>query len=251
MTMPTVHVTIPTFNTPPDMLRRSVLSVLAQTHEDLVLYVMNDGGDIDMMYDAINDVDDPRHVVVDSEQNRGRYASDHDAVASISAIGPGQLWAPLDSDDWAEPTWLEMLVNMMERSDTADVVFCDHLIHRRGRRTPAIERVKVWDGTDRLAWHAHLSGLWSVDFVTEWHLTNPGWRIAWDTIMTSAPWVVGTVRVVPVPLVNRTIRPGSLTTATVTRFGSSARNEARKRCEQVWADIVANPDRTREILSNA
>jgi glycosyltransferase involved in cell wall biosynthesis len=250
MSVPTVHVTIPTFNTPPPLLRRAVESVLTQTHEDLVLYVMNDGGDIDMMYDAINDINDPRHVVLDSPKNRGRYACDHSAVASISVLDPGQLWAPLDSDDWAEPVWLELLLEGRDFMD-ADVVFCDHRIHRPGRRISAIEHVKPWDGTDRLGWHAHLSGLWSVDFITQWRLTNPGWRIAWDTIMTSVPWVVGNVAQVSLPLVNRTIRPNSLTTAPATRFGSSARNKARRRCEQVWAEVVANPDQTPEILARA
>ena len=245
-----VYVTIPTYKTPPEMLRRSVESVLNQSHTSFNLMVMCDGEPFPDVADAIYDLDDSRLIIVGHDVNQGRYACDHAIVGAIASTAPGQLWAPLDSDDWAEPDWLERLLSKRDETG-ADVVFCYDYIHREHRRRPGVEPVKAWDGTDRLRWHAHISGLWSVDFVRRWNLTNPSWRIAWDTIMTSAPWVVGRVAVCATPLVHRTIRPNSLTTAVATRFGSTARNEARKRCEEVWSDLVAHPDRTAEILSNA
>jgi glycosyltransferase involved in cell wall biosynthesis len=250
MTVPLVHVTIPTFKTPPEMLRRAVLSVLEQTHRDLRLIVVCDGEPIHRAQEALVGLSDARMNLLSHEVNQGRYACDHNLVRSIAQREPGQLWAPLDSDDWAELDWLEKLLAWKDAAD-ADVAFCNHRIHRSSRAGQRIEVAKPWDGTDRLAWHAHLSGLWSVDFVVRWGLTNPRWRIGWDTIMTSAPWVLGRATICPLPLVNRTVRPNSLTTARATRFGSPARAEARRRCQQVWSEIVANPNLASEILDNA
>lgn len=85
---------LPTYNTPPDLLRRAVDSILAQD-VDLRLVVVNDGGD--PPWDHLPD--DPRITAVDLPRNVGRYHADATVLAATSS----ELWTPHDSDDLSRP----------------------------------------------------------------------------------------------------------------------------------------------------
>ncbi len=66
------------------LLRRAVDSILAQTHRNLTLLVINDGNPTPL-WPALADIDDARLVRFDMDTNRGRYFADGVAIAATDA----------------------------------------------------------------------------------------------------------------------------------------------------------------------
>lgn len=243
--MSSVLVTIPSFNTPPELLERAIISVLDQTYDNMALVVINDGGIAPL---DVAHLKRRRAFTVERHgTNRGRYAADHAALQQDGRWW--DYWFPLDSDDWVEPGFLEWMVQLAE-DQHADVAFCSQEVH--GRRNHLIEQVKAWDGTDDLRWHAHLSNLWSIKYVMENNLTNPSMRVAWDTVMTSVPFLNGRVAICDGPhRVHRVVRDGSLTSSRETGFRSRLRMRTRIHCEHVWRRCVADRNNIPAIMSEA
>jgi hypothetical protein len=243
--VPTVLVTIPTFNTPPELLRRAVDSVLDQTFSDFDLWVVNDGPDASSVHDALCGLDDPRVSVLTRPRNEGRYAIDHHVVHT----GTDHFyWAPLDADDWAEPDWLERMVDHADNF-ALTAVFTDQWVHPPNDTLPRVEPAVAWDGSARFVWHAHLSGLWDLAWLRRSGITNPHARVAWDTVMTSAAFLLGDAGIIHEPLVHRVRRAGSLTASPGTGFGSPYREACADLYATAWRQMVAEPARAAEIVA--
>lgn len=112
---PVFTVVIPAYNGA-RIVRRAVDSVLRQTFPDLELIVVDDGS-IDGTLEVLSGYDDARlsllrqeHVGVSSARNHG------------ASRARGRFLTFLDSDDVAEPTWLEQLGRRLLAG--ADVVCC-------------------------------------------------------------------------------------------------------------------------------
>lgn len=224
-------------------IRRAVDSVLAQTHRDLDLYVLNDG-DGPEAWAPLADIADQRLHRIDLPENRGRYAADHYAVTELV---DAEWWVPHDADDWCEPDWIERLI---DAADDADVVLAPQTVHPL-RGDVKVEEVQRWDGSARFRWHAHMAGLWSVSWLRDVGLTNPHVRVGWDTVMTSAAFVTGRVNVAETAGYHRVRRRDSLTNAPDTGMGSSLRKATAKVLRSVWSQIVADPTATRRIVASA
>lgn len=224
-----------------DLLARAVKSVLAQSYDNFELIVVSDG-DKDGL-SALDGVVDNRLRKVLLPENIGRYAVDHKIVTELAK---GEYWAPVDADDWVEPNWLRSMIN---RSSGCDVVFAAQTVHGLGRTRN--EAVRRWNGSNQFVWHAHLSGLWKREFVLKNNLTNPAFRVGWDSVMTSVPWVVGKVGVEGRPLYHRVKRDGSLTLSEDTGMRSEYRAKCRDRFEKIWSEIVSNPDQAPAILEDS
>lgn len=228
-------------------IRRAVDSVLAQTFIDFELYVVNDGDPNPDVWAPLEDIDDPRLTTITTATNNGRYSIDHWMTSIARSLGC-TWWAPVDADDWVEPGWLDSLIAV---SADADVVFAPQFVHPlRQPTTSKVETVRRWDGTGRFEWHAHLSGLWRLDWLADHPVTNPHARVGWDTVMTSIPWATGRVAVAERPGYHRVRRTGSLTTDPVTGPGSRLRREAVSNFSEVWRRIAASPDHLADIMSD-
>lgn len=118
--MPTVSVIIPTYNRA-DVLPRAVESVLAQTHEDLELYVVDDGS-TDETAARLDRFEDPRIRTVTHETNRGANVARNTGIEHAD----GKYVAFLDSDDEWKQTKLERQVERVEADGEEWIgAYCD------------------------------------------------------------------------------------------------------------------------------
>lgn len=239
--MATVTVSMPYDGGCATTVRRAVDAVLAQTHTDLRLIVVNDGDTAHPPWPALADITDPRLTRFDMPGNRGRYHCDAVTFAATDAA-TSPWWTVHDADDAAEPTWLAaMLAAAVEHR--VDAVLTAQTVHGLSGR-PVYTRVKDWTGpvTDHMTHHAHMAGLWSVPWLRLVVGPHPGYRIGWDTIMTGLPFLVGRVAVLDEPLYNRHRRRGSLTISPDTGIRSVARRAVMARIAALWPRLVAVAD---------
>lgn len=217
----TVAVSMPYWRTP-GTVRAAVDAVLAQTYDDLLLYVVNDGDHTSPPWAELADVEDPRLIRVDLPDNRGRYFADAVVLAATSA----PWFAIHDADDLAEPDWLATLLGACHHNEWVaafapqDVVRLDGTTYREpvGDLTPTPGRLK------HLAHHA---GVYVTDALRAVGGPHPGYRVGFDTLLPVLMAMHGPVGAVDRVLYRRILRPGSLTTAPATRRGSSVRRRAR------------------------
>jgi predicted O-methyltransferase YrrM len=245
----TVTVSMPYYRSP-RTIRRAVDAVLAQTHTDLVLCVVNDGDTDTPPWPHLADITDPRLVRVDLPVNRGRYFADAAVIAA--AVGP---WIAIhDADDQAHPDWLAALVGACTTTGAVAAV-CTHYVH--GATVTALEPPRTapvwgdeWTGEYALLARpapgmmrhlAHHSGVYRTD-IAQRVGGHPRYRIGFDSLFTNVVAMLGPVAVVEAPLFHRYIQPGSLTTAAGTRPGSAARLSVRRTLNLLYRRAVRAAD---------
>ncbi|WP_336036853.1 glycosyltransferase family 2 protein [Halobacterium yunchengense] len=141
--MPTVSVVVPTYNRA-GRIHRSIESVLAQTHEDLELIVVDDGS-TDYTEEVVRSYDDDRLTYVAHEDNRGASAARNTGIERAS----GEYVAFLDSDDAWLPRKLERQVAVLEsRPPEWVAVYCGVEI---GDDAGPLRRFARWAGLTRLS----------------------------------------------------------------------------------------------------
>lgn len=123
---PLVSVIMPTFDRP-QWLTRAVASVLAQTHANLELIVVNDGGTpVESLLAALDR--DGRITYVRLGRNENRSAARNAGLK----LARGKYVAYLDDDDWFLPEHLERLVGLLEREGGAVAYsFADRVTEER------------------------------------------------------------------------------------------------------------------------
>lgn len=244
LVQPLVTVSIPFYRTPPLLLRRAVTSILEQTFRDFRLILVNDGGGL-AEWKALGGIADDRIVQFDLLVNGGRYLADAVVLAACDT-----LWfLPHDSDDWSDPNRLANLLAQTEgrsisKSANApvDAVFsaeCVHFADARGRERIVHVQVGGWSPANTVLKHrAHMSALWRTAFLKAIGGPHPGYRLAYDTFLTSAAFLasaaVGRIDAQHSPQYHRCVRSGSLRTSAETRLRSTARREAVAAMRQLW-----------------
>jgi glycosyltransferase involved in cell wall biosynthesis len=117
-TGPLVSVLIPTFNRP-RCLSEALASVLHQSHRNLQVIVVNDGGED--VSDIVNSAGDSRLVFINRKENRGKAFSLNEALARAE----GKYVAYLDDDDLYYPHHIKTLVNALENQTDCQVAYSD------------------------------------------------------------------------------------------------------------------------------
>ena len=129
--MPHFSVIIPLYNKAP-YVAKTVESVLAQTHGDYELIII-DNGSTDGSNGVIVQITDPRIRIVRLEENVG--------VSNARNKGVELSTAPyitfLDADDWWEPTFLEEMAALVERHPGAGIYGTSYYIVKNGKKRVA------------------------------------------------------------------------------------------------------------------
>lgn len=112
-----ISVVIPCYNSGAT-LARTVASVKVQTWTNLEIIVVDDGSTDANTSAALNELQD---VTILRQSNSGLPAARNAGFR----IAQGEYVLPLDSDDWLEPTALEVMMKVLKSSYYASFVFCD------------------------------------------------------------------------------------------------------------------------------
>lgn len=222
-----VLVSIPTYRTPSGLLNRAVESVLAQIHDNLQVVVIVDGEKLTEKLPK-----DDRLVVFQLGKNYGTYFAQSVSLAA----SPYGWYAPHGSDDWCDPQHLERLLAMRFPAVAAGAVWW----HQEGK-PPRVHRANYEVGIYQTRRLQEIGGY------------NPTERMGQDSMTLKLLRHTGGFHTTRgMPTYHRVRRPGSLTTAPETKFGSLARNEMRERNRSIFSEVSKTTDlrRIREIRSS-
>jgi predicted O-methyltransferase YrrM len=205
---------------------------------DFLLVVINDGAEGDPESDTwapLADITDPRLVRFNLPFNRGRYFAD----AVVLEAAATQWFAPHDADDEADPRWLEAMLEAA-RPGAAWVATAQRVEMATGAF--AIEQPKASAPRATLTHYAHMAGLWSTEWLRETAGgPHPGYRVAYDTLLSMIARTWGSGVVIDTPLYTRHRRADSLTLSPETGMRSAHRREARSSLTDLWQEIRALP----------
>jgi GT2 family glycosyltransferase len=133
---PLISIVVPVFNVEPELLRRAVASVQAQTYPNWELCVCDDGSTAANTIDTLLMLErtEPRLRLVRLARNSGISGATNKALA----LANGDFVAFLDNDDELIPFALEKCVVELNRDDKIDVLYSDEdkLNHRGEREEP-------------------------------------------------------------------------------------------------------------------
>jgi glycosyltransferase involved in cell wall biosynthesis len=206
--MPTILVCIPYYGTP-DLVEKSVRSVLAQTYRDLACLVIGDGEE-----PPLANVKDSRLLVYTLPKNRGAYFAQQLAIYS----NPHPWYAQVASDDWVDPDHLERLASFGESVATGAVWY--HL----GTKPVRVVR-KLYE-----------VGLYETSRLIEVGGYNPAERLGQDSLTLRVLRIVAPLPATDHPTYHRVQRAGSLCTHPDTKKGSPAREAMRARNRVIVAE---------------
>lgn len=217
--MSRVLVSMPTYKTPDDLLRRAVQSVLRQTHTDLRLVVVADGVKIREL------PRDDRLIVHRLPENRGRYFCD----AVVTALAADDEVVVIhDADDWSDPDRIERLLPVLE--DGAAIARYHRHMPRGGHHIQEPSKTRFGNPDGNFVHIGHwCSGAYTGERIRRAGGIHPGFRVGYDTLFVRMLAYTGPVGISRRPSYHWERRKGgSLTTSPETKFGSPHRLAARK-----------------------
>ncbi|MBD3004877.1 glycosyltransferase [Streptomyces sp. 5-10] len=247
-----IYVSIPAGPGSGKTIRRAVDAVLAQTHRNLTLVVVNDGDPraSETLWPKLADIRDTRLVRYNLPDNRGRYHADAVVLSAVHAIAPDSFFAMHDADDRARPTWLATQLATLKRHKS-EAVFCTHAVHGLHTRLARMERPKEYTG--RFTFYAHMAGLWRTRFIHALGGPRPDFRVGYDTMLTGSAMATGKVRLYRGVLYDRHLQVTSLTKSHSTRIGSPMRKQAKDWMESRWPSVTraarTSPEAVGKILT--
>jgi glycosyltransferase involved in cell wall biosynthesis len=120
MTTPTVSVIVPNYNHA-RYLRKRIESILAQTYQDFDLVLLDDCSTDDSRYILAFYEGDPRITVVYNKENSGTPFKQWNKGVRMSR--GRYLWIA-ESDDFAEPCFLERMVSLLHEEPEVTFAYC-------------------------------------------------------------------------------------------------------------------------------
>jgi glycosyltransferase involved in cell wall biosynthesis len=206
-------------------VRKAVVSLLEQTHPDIMVVVVNDG-DPDPPWPELADISDPRLRRFDLSGNYGLY------------FAYGLLVQ--DADDWSAPDRLATLLGKA-RDDSAVAALSAQYAYRDGpRSTPeAVRYGKLLDAPVSRSFQfrgAH-HGLFRIDALRGIGGYYGGLRVEYDTLVVGLLHLTGRVTYVDTPLYHRVFRPESLTQAPETGRASLFRLRCRETIHRLYEEV--------------
>jgi hypothetical protein len=224
-------VSIPVFNTPPEMVRRAVDSVLANDCVSKVI-VTGDGESPGIA------PTDGRLLVWATRRNMGRYFVDD--VVSRACTTP--FFTVHDADDWSDPGRLDACV-----AADVDLAYTRRVTHFPSGKHHVREPQHRPYGTVDVMWGC--MAVYRTELVRG--LYHPGFRVSWDALLDQMMYRFADSREYVKGFeyhIGR--RAGSLTQAAETGLRTEYRNEIKRLHKGMWGTIVTlGSDDTRQYLS--
>ncbi|MET9532176.1 glycosyltransferase family 2 protein [Streptomyces sp. NPDC006649] len=240
---PRVLVPIPYFGCL-DYLRRAVDSVLAQTHTNVRVVVVNDC-DSPAPWSLLSDLDDPRLWRVEYPDNRGAYF----AVSSVLFADDADYLLIQDADDWSEPERVRSLLAALRRTGKGLAVSAQMVHYAEGRHYSdgSARGSHVEDASARLEQPAtedyympcNHHGLYRTDYLRRLGGYYGGFKFSYDGLIIALSHALGEITYVPEVLYNRLRRPGSLTTQRETANGSARRNAIDETLADLYRSLLS------------
>ena len=131
--MATVSVIVPNYNHAP-YLRQRVESILLQTYQDFELILLDDCSTDNSREMLLSYKNNPKvsQLVINEQNSGGTFKQWNKGIE----LAQGQYIWIAESDDWAEPTFLETLVTEFEQNKMVGIAYCQSkLIDNTGKIT--------------------------------------------------------------------------------------------------------------------
>lgn len=220
MDNPRVAVSIPSFGTV-KLIKRAVESVLAQTHKNLSVFVVNDG-DLEAPWDALSSITDRRLVRVDLSENRGPYF----CTALVHLAADADFILIQDSDDWSDPTRVAELLQLAEQSGKGACTSAQYVHGAKDTDCPELrdfsDRLEA-PVDDRFVDRGRHHGLFRSSLIEDVGGYYGGFRVGYDGFLMNAFFLLNEIAYTVKPLYHRQKRPDSITMNSQTGFGTAYR----------------------------
>ncbi|MEV8545955.1 glycosyltransferase family 2 protein [Streptomyces sp. NPDC051572] len=210
-------------------IRRTIELLLAQTHRDLRVVIVNDGDTVTPPWPHLAHIDDPRLIRFDLPVNRGRYFAD---AVTLEACDT-EWFAVHDADDWSEPEWLAELLESAERSG-ADAAFSPQVLHPMDEAAYVEPVVGLDTPGPEMRQLAHHAAIYRTEALRRAGGYHPGFRVGYDTLVVNLMVLCGRVTATDRALYHRVARPDSLCTSPVSGGGSPMRERAAQRLHEMY-----------------
>ena len=247
-----VTASVPYFNAR-NYIRRAVESLLAQTHRDLTVVVVNDG-DPNPPWDELAHIQDPHLIRFSLDLNYGPYFA-HQIVLGASTT---PYFLVQDADDWSTPTRVASLLHALI-SDGSDLAFSAWQQYRadaHGNLQPDALRWRRRQPGDPLLAPPGQRELFVFDPLLNEHFVNraahhgifrrealqriggyyAGFRMNYDTLLTNFLLMTGRVSFVEEPHYQYVLRPDSLSHSQATGVRSPIRIATKQRLAAMYRE---------------
>lgn len=229
-----IVVSIACWRTPVPMLERAVRSVLDGTHQHVRVVVVSDGEEAPSWRGlSSKTMVDPRLVLVQSPRNAGPYFN-HDVVLRAAAKIGAPLFAVQDSDDESHPSRFERLLHTMHASR------CESVHAHLSQVDGGARQFVMGSAAAGEAWQhrANHFGLYSTGTLMALGGYYAGFRVGYDTNLTSFLNLLTRTQMAPGALYTRYRRNDSLTRAPSTGHGSALRKAHKATLRAMWEGAV-------------
>lgn len=110
-----ISIIIPVYNTKPDYIRESINSVLNQTYKNIEIIIVNDGSTDKNTIEYLKSLD-ISFIKIINQENKGAGGARNTGIENST----GEYISFLDSDDWLDNNYYEILYNLCEKNN-ADI----------------------------------------------------------------------------------------------------------------------------------
>jgi glycosyltransferase involved in cell wall biosynthesis len=117
--MPDVSIIIPCFNQG-QYIHEAIDSVVAQTHQDFEIIIVNDGSTDIQTIDILRAIDNPSIRVIHTS-NQGLASARNNGIREAQA----EIILPLDSDDKIFPQYVEKALGVLKNDPATGIVYCN------------------------------------------------------------------------------------------------------------------------------
>lgn len=237
-------------------IRRAVETLLRQTHQNLIVIVINNG-DPEPPWDLLADLMDTRLIFFDLYRSAG---PDYAHAVSLGA-SCAEYFLVSGADDWSEPRRVERLLGKLVNERSVAAFSSARQWNAQGTYSPVTGHPRAWAPSvpQQCRPLATPYGLFLSSVLKRMGGSMGAFHFGYNTLLSNVLPLLGAISYVEEPLYNclshaASRSPGSQTTPGSRSARSAQRNRIR-RCERIYAVCQASgartsalPERLRKVL---